>query len=425
MARAAKVASGGRCPKCTRRVESFAVDTNCSFLMCSNIDCTWPFDCQDMSRCFEHDATVPSMRKRAKKRKALAIKEERRHKRVTLGPLGSVARAALDVLQPSTQPELGLLSGDLDWLADLCQQPSAASSTAANTSSGTPLPTAGHNDLFLSQGNYQNEIQNYSEASPDARAAIPCTLALGNNSYNDWLQSLVSNHGLTLPPPSAECPLVDNNVADLFAAFSSGPTAEPSLHTPDTSFMSAFASGGDAMIPRTSRHPSPATSNNSESGPDDLAMLIGGNGDISKIFSPQQSSALDPLSLLLSTPPHSAPVTGSTSAVGSIDTIGLLDHYYWANSQSAVSAPTNAQSSVVPANNIGTKHKLPNTTAVPLDHDVPFDLDHLFSSPPLASTITSATDLGASAQSVNADILIENILGSPTTSASKLATTIL
>ncbi|KAJ2017582.1 hypothetical protein GGI14_002896 [Coemansia sp. S680] len=323
--------------------------------MCSNVDCTWPFDCQDMGRCFEHDATVPSMRKRAKKRKALAIKEERRHKRVTPGPIGSVARPTLDVQQPSTQPSLDLLSDDLDWLADLCQQPSAASSTAANTSSGTPLRTAGHNELFLSQ-------------------------------------------------------------ADLFAAFGSGPNTESSIRAADTSFLSAFTSG-DAVIPRTSRHPSPATSNNSESGPDDLAMLIGGNGDISKIFSSQpQSSALDPLSLLLSSPPHSAPVAGNASAVGSI---GLLDHYYWSNSQSVAAQSTNAlsaslPSSVVPAN-IGAKHKLPNSTAVPLDHDVPFDLDHLFSSPPATAALTSPSDLSATVQSVTADNLIENILGSSTT----------
>ncbi|KAJ2039817.1 hypothetical protein H4S04_004361 [Coemansia sp. S16] len=382
--------------------------------MCSNVDCTWPFDCQDMGRCFEHDATVPSMRKRAKKRKALAIKEERRHKRVTPGPIGSVARPTLDVQQPSTQPSLDLLSDDLDWLADLCQQPSAASSTAANTSSGTPLRTAGHNELFLSQGNYQNET--LSEASPDARVATPCTLALDNNSYTDWLQSLVSNHGLTSLPPSVECPLLDNNVADLFAAFGSGPNTESSIRAADTSFLSAFTSG-DAVIPRTSRHPSPATSNNSESGPDDLAMLIGGNGDISKIFSSQpQSSALDPLSLLLSSPPHSAPVAGNASAVGSI---GLLDHYYWSNSQSVAAQSTNAlsaslPSSVVPAN-IGAKHKLPNSTAVPLDHDVPFDLDHLFSSPPATAALTSPSDLSATVQSVTADNLIENILGSSTT----------
>ncbi|KAJ2249692.1 hypothetical protein GGI13_004206 [Coemansia sp. RSA 455] len=146
-------------------------------------------------------------------------------------------------------------------------------------------------------------------------------------------------------------------------------------------------------------------------------MLIGGNGDISKIFLSQpQSSALDPLSLLLSSPPHSAPVAGNASAVGPI---GLLDHYYWSNSQSVAAQSTNAlsaslPSSVVPAN-IGAKHKLPNSTAVPLDHDVPFDLDHLFSSPPATATLTSPSDLSATVQSVTADNLIENILGPSTT----------
>ncbi|KAJ2031517.1 hypothetical protein IWW57_000676 [Coemansia sp. S610] len=385
--------------------------------MCSNIDCTWPFECQDMDRCFEHDATVPSMRKRAKKRKALASKEEKRHKRVTLGPLGSASRPSLEVLPPSSaQPALGLLSEDLDWLTDLCQQPSAASSTSANTSSGTPLRTTGHSELFMSQGNYQKEIQSCSENSPDARAATtPCALALGDNSYIGWLQSLVPNHGLTLPPPSVECPLVDNNVADLLAAFGSAPNTESSLRAPDTSFMSAFTSG-DAVIPRTSRHPSPTTSNNSESGHDDLAMLIGGNGDIAKMFSTQpQSSALDPLSLLLSSPPNSAPVAGSTSTVGSIGAIGLLDHYYWSNSQSSAALPISALSSVVPASSIGAKQKLPNTTAAPLDHDIPFDFGQLFSSPPPSATLPPTTDLGAAVQSINADTLIENILGSPTT----------
>ncbi|KAJ1824403.1 hypothetical protein LPJ60_000802 [Coemansia sp. RSA 2675] len=323
--------------------------------MCSNIDCTWPFECQDMDRCFEHDATVPSMRKRAKKRKALASKEEKRHKRVTLGPLGSASRPSLEVLPPSSaQPALGLLSEDLDWLTDLCQQPSAASSTSANTSSGTPLRTTGHSELFMSQ-------------------------------------------------------------ADLLAAFGSAPNTESSLRAPDTSFMSAFTSG-DAVIPRTSRHPSPATSNNSESGHDDLAMLIGGNGDIAKMFSTQpQSSALDPLSLLLSSPPNSAPVAGSTSTVGSIGAIGLLDHYYWSNSQSSAALPISALSSVVPASSIGAKQKLSNTTAAPLDHDIPFDFGQLFSSPPPSATLPPTTDLGAAVQSINADTLIENILGSPTT----------
>ncbi|KAJ2748290.1 hypothetical protein H4S06_005001 [Coemansia sp. BCRC 34490] len=67
-----------KCPKCAHKIEAYAVDTNCSFRMCANLGCTWPFDCDNMAQCFEQDATVPSMRKRAKKRKALASKDEHR-----------------------------------------------------------------------------------------------------------------------------------------------------------------------------------------------------------------------------------------------------------------------------------------------------------------------------------------------------------
>ncbi|KAJ2897967.1 hypothetical protein IWW38_001554, partial [Coemansia aciculifera] len=161
---AAAAAKGGQCPKCARRVESFAVDTNCSFLMCANVDCTWPFDCQDMGRCFEHDATVPSMRQRAKKRKALVVKDERRNRRATLGldgrssvlpspgsaprvSGGSKLQSTLSLQQqkqqqllpqqPQQQLSLGLLPGDLsDWLADLCQQPSSAVATPSSTAAG-------------------------------------------------------------------------------------------------------------------------------------------------------------------------------------------------------------------------------------------------------------------------------------------------
>ncbi|KAJ2392530.1 hypothetical protein GGI23_005200, partial [Coemansia sp. RSA 2559] len=75
-----KAADAGKtkCPKCAHKIEAYAVDTNCSFRMCANLNCTWPFDCDSMAQCFEQDATVPSMRKRAKKRKALASKEEQR-----------------------------------------------------------------------------------------------------------------------------------------------------------------------------------------------------------------------------------------------------------------------------------------------------------------------------------------------------------
>ncbi|KAJ2508626.1 hypothetical protein IWW47_000512 [Coemansia sp. RSA 2052] len=237
------------------------------------------------------------------------------------------------------------------------------------------------------------------------------------------------------------------------------------MRAPDTSFLSAF--GGDAVIPRTSRHPSPATSNNSESGPDDmdvrsplspdhLAMLIGGHGthsDISKIFlSPQQSSAsvLDPLSMLLS-PPNSAIVSSSAPTVSpaaatsaptasSIDTIGLLDNYYWPNSQSAAPASSIAAataalsaslpSSVVPANDIGSKHKLLSSmTATSLDHGVPFDLDHLFGSPPPTITAhpihSSSLSLPASSASTycavapisasSANNTVEDMSGSPLT----------
>ncbi|KAJ2744649.1 hypothetical protein GGI20_002790 [Coemansia sp. BCRC 34301] len=491
--------------------------------MCANVDCTWPFDCQDMSRCFEHDATVPSMRKRAKKRKSLAVKEVRRHKRVTIGPdssIGSVLPspgptidAPSGVLQSSLQqPSLGLLSGDLsDWLADLCQ-PSVTPSTAPNTSSCTPMSIAAasssnadHSGLFMSQGNYQNDLQlqrnaqgmrdSCGEACSAAGVAITlCAPAPGSSSSytssvatrgggqedSGWLLSLLSpqspqqlsNHGLTLlsspvlplssgaaggvATSTGVCSLYGDNVADLFAAFGnsastataiSSSSASNPVRAPDTSFLSAF--GGDAVIPRASRHPSPATSNNSESGPDDigprsplspdhLAMLIGGHGardDVSKIFlPPTQPSApvLDPLSMLLS-PPSSAHVAGSTPAVSSaaasapgvssIDTIGLLDHYYWSNTQSTVPSSSIAAaaaalsaslpSSVVPANDIGSKHKLPGSTEPSsVGHGVPFDLDHLFSSPPL----TTATSSSLSPQSSLAPISAEDVFGSsPTT----------
>ncbi|KAJ1991139.1 hypothetical protein GGI25_003583 [Coemansia spiralis] len=208
-----------KCPKCSNKIECYAVDTNCSFKMCANVDCTWPFDCENMSQCFEHDATVPSMRRRAKKRKALASKEEqRRVKRLSMvkkdspgfasmsdaaaiknnnsstmqisdSQLSSVLPSAIHTMpsvDSSFATDIGVTalpflttedSGDNsvsqldDWLAKLCNNTSSAaiaSSTAAFADSSGVVGTSSRHttssNMLLTQGKYEQIAQNISAA---------------------------------------------------------------------------------------------------------------------------------------------------------------------------------------------------------------------------------------------------------------------
>ncbi|KAJ2004734.1 hypothetical protein GGI04_002512 [Coemansia thaxteri] len=435
-----------------------------------------------MRQCFEYDATVPSMRKRAKKRKALATKEERRHKRSApdTAPARSAAAplpaaAAALPMSGSFMPTVDGLGELSDWLAGLCDPSSSVAQV--NRSSSAP-----HGNLFLTQGKYQNE-QQCGEASSGARDdTSPCALAPGEKpSYmehpvaksagdDSWLQSLfasshppVLSNGLTSPlttlPLSSGgggghsvvaptvCNLFDNPVAnDLFAAFGTSTplsSAAVPLSTPRTaSFLSSFATADDAVIPRTSRQPSPATSSNSEHGADDMgsqsplssdhfAMLIGASGGrdaISKLFdTPSSSSALmDPLSMLLS-PPNTAPIAGSAvgaPAVNAISSIGLLDQYYWPGSQNTTATATAKPAvsmSVVPAS--GSESGLDTSSSAAVEHNVPFNLDHLFRPTP-NTTQSSLTADSLISPAIGTDI-IQNIFGPPAADAAAKSTPIM
>ncbi|KAJ2534531.1 hypothetical protein EV175_007020, partial [Coemansia sp. RSA 1933] len=150
-----------------------------------------------MAQCFEHDATVPSMRKRAKRRKALATKEEqRRAKRrqstldrtpltpssrtLSMPTIGADATATsqlgLSVTMPSTLGSIATdpLASSLpflatpvtansvadnnsisqldDWLADLCNSASATGlSTSTADYSAVLSSAANSSNMLLSQ----------------------------------------------------------------------------------------------------------------------------------------------------------------------------------------------------------------------------------------------------------------------------------
>ncbi|KAJ1845064.1 hypothetical protein H4S02_006250 [Coemansia sp. RSA 2611] len=304
--------AGTACPKCATKVESFSVDTNCSFVMCANTQCTWPFDSRDMSVCFEHDAAVPSIRKRAKKRKQQISKEERRIKRrqtlaVETGAASESRKASADTLV-----------GDIEWLTKLCD-----------------------GSAQLPEGNYLAGAGAGEQPAPPESKQIESELSVG------WLESMFQ-----------AAPAVDtgnltsdsNNVAELFRALGSS----------------------DAVIPQTSRQPSPTT--NSESCDDDtvagdLALLMG--------TKPAAPGYLDSLSMLLS-PPATASVEGTKQS----DSSFLLDPRFWP-------APsTDAKTGTQPA----------------------FDLNDLFaaSAAPAATSSEFAPD---AISPLDANSIVENLFG--------------
>ncbi|KAJ1663397.1 hypothetical protein IW140_001866 [Coemansia sp. RSA 1813] len=222
-----------KCPKCTHKIDAYAVDTNCAFRMCANLDCTWPFDCDNMAQCFEHDAAVPSMRKRAKKRKALASKEEqRRAKRrqsmldkapntpssrtlsmsaigadvasqlhlsaamppaltaissttpITTDPLTSSLPFLTTPITSSSFAENDSISQLDDWLADLCNSAnvngpssavgmqSAVSTADYSSVLGSTISASGSN-MLLSQGKYQQDTQSSPAICSKSNAETP------------------------------------------------------------------------------------------------------------------------------------------------------------------------------------------------------------------------------------------------------------
>ncbi|KAI8319810.1 hypothetical protein GQ54DRAFT_22872 [Martensiomyces pterosporus] len=459
------------CPKCAHKVEDFLVDTNCTFKMCSNLDCTWPFDSQNMGQYFEYDHSVPSIRKRSKKRKAMIAKDERRHhKRVathaktTVAGTSRAVHGSLPPPLPLATPvaagassktlvpplaDLGGLGQLPDWLASICGD--VAGRSTLDNSSLRPLPLAAvHDDnaigtsgLLLAQGKYEQQQRNSNcddEASGLAGAASPCALGTcDKSSYNssgtseenpEWLDKLLSSvtsessSTLTLPPPpplsGADSLLLNGNVDDILAALNSPP---PSA-VPSTRSSSATE---DAVIPRASRQPSPTTSN-SESGADDidtqspltpgeLASLIGNDKEISRMLSQTAASStpFDPLSVLLS-PPGTAAATAPAGDGGSAAPLDLSD-LYWPQTEGA---PTT--SSVVPGGASGAGQ-------------VAFDFGDLFNVPtpttataPTASALAGSVSASASAgaasavSSIDASI-IENLFG-PTPS-SKITSNVL
>ncbi|PIA15078.1 hypothetical protein COEREDRAFT_82284 [Coemansia reversa NRRL 1564] len=354
--RSNKLGAKQACPNCANRIEQFSVDTNCKFRMCSNTSCTWPFDSGDMETCFEHDATVPSIRKRAKRRKAQATREERRIKRrqsEAQGQMGvtnsTESVQALDPPITRTNSGIDLLSTSLpntgaaltDWLAGLCND---------GSTENTGL-----------QGKYK---QNDSDLTCADNGALPAnwleTLLAGSASASTAVtQSCDLRNGLTAS--SSLSPVVDSitqtsngpvdaNVADLFAAFNSAVNTTVPLPNLD-----------DAVIPHTTRHPSPATSESAGDEVDshtplssgELELLITGkSSDSRNVPHPQQqsmvscsavgsgSSYLDSLTMLLS-PPESATTGPSLPSAkqGSDSTLDLLGSQPWsAQSDTTVTA---------------------------------------------------------------------------------------
>ncbi|KAJ2718748.1 hypothetical protein GGI07_005613 [Coemansia sp. Benny D115] len=383
-----------KCPKCSRRIESFAVDTNCSFRMCSNVDCTWPFEAADMGKYFEHDATVPSMRKRAKKRKLQSAKEDR-----------IKAKKAKSAEVPDSMAHI------TSWLSDL----SDASKSRATPSNSSLRPAEQLTDL--STGNLINVSAKETLADGSAGFTNSSLAAQVSFDKDDWLQSLLapqadssSSNGLTdCNIPSASAPLADslfiNNVADIFAALGS---PQPATYA----VPSQADSSGDAGVPRNSRQASPATSN-SESGaddtenriplsPDDLAMIISDTKQQQGVVSAVDTSAgfFDPISMLLS-PPASANTTGVPDSATNNSALDLLNQYYWQppSSDSASLESTN-QSTLVTRTEVNSK-----TTSA---SQLPFDLSNLFNVPVAVGSDQAVQNVVTSLGSSN---IIEDIFG--------------
>ncbi|KAJ2716540.1 hypothetical protein H4R19_000591 [Coemansia spiralis] len=420
---AAAAAAKKQCPRCASRVEPFAVDTNCTFSMCANIDCVWPFDSAAMGGCFEQDAAVPSIRKLAKKRKALASREERRTRRrqsTAQQPLRTGPAAAQHA---SAAPAVAAASGTnplSDWLAGLCSTAAPAEGSVGLLGDYLRLPenpdAAG--SLLMSQGNYP-----YAQPR-DAGADWLDSLLAGTSGVAASTQVVSSTAGLTPTSLGAAnaggsaAPTAGNvtaaNVADLLAALTSA--GAPSGTAAAAAAARSFTE--DAVIPHATRHPSPSTSN-TESGADtdtahrplspaDLERLIGSSKPVPPVCVKAHStdaSYLDSLTMLLS-PPHSAsPATATDAPPTKQVALDLLDPQFWASH----SGPAHSLSLPATSSPIGA--------AKPADaaasHTASFDLSDLFSVPKTNATTAPPSASAASVASpIDAISIIENIFGS-------------
>ncbi|KAJ1718821.1 hypothetical protein LPJ61_006456 [Coemansia biformis] len=433
--------------------------------MCANVSCAWPFDSADMDRCFEHDATVPSIRKLAKKRKALATREERRSKRrqstapqpgtvplqsLCASPAAEARQAPTAFTALSTAGGGGGIGQLSDWLAGLCD----GAATPGTLSSGSPaalfggclrLPesTGATGSLLLSQGKYQQQ----REGEAGGGALLPAdwleSLLAGGAAPTDSAQAASHPHGLTPSSSGAACTggpaasaagnVMDANVADLLAALtstsaSSGTTAARSL-------------AEDAVIPRTSCHPSPTASSTESGGdadsvaagphaplsPDDLELLISGGGasDGAAARRPAQpvcvkthstdASYLDSLTMLLS-PPHSASPAAADVPAGKPAPLDLLDPRFWSShsaathslSLPAVSSPVNTAMPAAPGG-AGAGH-----------HHGSFDFSDLFS-----SAVTPASSATPAQQPQQPSLAVAAASSAPTAPQKEFAASIM
>ncbi|KAJ2478315.1 hypothetical protein IWW56_003788 [Coemansia sp. RSA 2131] len=118
----AVTASTAVCPQCTTRVHPFAIDTNCTFLMCSNTRCPWPFTSSSMHTHFVHDTSRSSIRKRTKRRKRDGVKPK--------------PPKQIDCTEPASS-----LAGDIEWLAQLCEGSGLAWMDDAGVPQGSRQPS--------------------------------------------------------------------------------------------------------------------------------------------------------------------------------------------------------------------------------------------------------------------------------------------
>ncbi|KAJ1948464.1 hypothetical protein FBU59_001582 [Linderina macrospora] len=262
--------------------------------MCPNVSCTWPFDSDDMGQYFAHDSATSSLRKRAKKRKASTVtgKEERRHSKKHIKPvLGKSATATAS----------GQVSAAVGWSSGLY---TAGSGRATLLDSSLRSASTG-----LTQGNYHGVNSRESEVGVRAGASVSYAAGssqqLASNIMSEspgWLDELMSGLSNTANGADRQS---NNDVVDIFAALNSV----------------GRSNTDDAVIPRSSRQPSPTTSN--ESGADDidahgpltpseLATLLGNNKDISDMLSATPS--FDPLSVLMTPTTAALPSAGSNMA---------------------------------------------------------------------------------------------------------------
>lgn len=155
------------CPTCHSLLSDYSVDTNCTFNMCSNIDCTYPFETPNLSKHFHHDTTLTSIRKKPKRKR-------HHHKK------------------KSQQP---------DWLTDLCRQGKNESNQRAGT-----------NPCTLTQNDNSNIFNhNLVDVFTTQDATIPQTRQQSPNSDGSSTMELEM---LLSPPDSAAAPSSLKGVLD-------------------------------------------------------------------------------------------------------------------------------------------------------------------------------------------------------------------